>query len=172
MEIQNEAVDSLSEYDGFGCTEFSSIACGRDPERVSVYSQGNSFYNRMRLDIAAIMDEVDFSILRASAKRQGATLGKHSVSRQFQLTNVDDFMRNTLTKPEKKEKKKIAPKPVTQSRLFTPRKELITVPTVKKPSPNPSIANPSIKPKKIKWTRVEDITSIPEGLTFAPLLND
>jgi hypothetical protein len=171
MEVQNEAVDCISEYDGFGCTEFSSIAYGKDHERMSVLSQGTSFYNRMRLDIAAIMDEVDFSILRASAKRQSATLGKHQTSHRFQLTTVDDYMRTTLTKPGKKEKKKLAPKPVTPSRLFTPRKEPPAVPAVKKSSSTSSIATPSIKPKKINWIRVEDIADIPEGLTFAPLSN-
>ena len=123
-------------------------------DRLSVKScDTGSFYARMRLEIAELMDELDFSVLNSRTKLPGAAKTK-SIHR-FELTPIEEFKKAIPVKKPPVRRTVHTPAPtVLSSTLNTPR-------AVTPPKPDPPK-----KPKKKTWIRVEDIDSIPSDIVL------
>jgi hypothetical protein len=126
-----------------------------EEDRLSVKTWGTvSFYARMRLEIAELMDELDFSVLNTRTKLSGSAKAK-SVHHRFELTPIEDF-------------KKVIPvkKPPVKRTVPTPAPTVVSS-TVSTPRPvTPPKPDPPKKPKKKTWIRVEDIDSIPNDIVL------
>ncbi len=146
-------------------------------------SPKDSFYNRMRLEVAQLMDQVDFGLLDKSALVRSKTTAH--TGKKFQLSTVDDFLKATV------KEKPIRTKPSGSQTLRTPSKSgsidssgrtpfiFIRPQGSSKPAGSRQLkSDDRSEPPRTKvltrpqttlnksWIRVDDIYEIPEGLPF------
>ena len=145
MQQFSEWIDTCSEFDL------------KDPLKNSVTFENTrsneSFFNRMRLEIAELVESLDYSILREGSRNHA----KHSLTRpKFQLKFIEEFTKES-TEVKKKSRPRTLPSRPPSAR---------SVSTVKASAIAPPVEPKSVPPKKkkLEWIRVEDITEIPEGV--------
>lgn len=181
--------ESIEAYSGIGLSDtqepvfFSVNTC--------LASGKDSFYNRMRLDIAELMDSVDFSLL-GEPRRPGVTQKCVSNNPKFQLSSLDDYLHETIKTtrpPQKKPNVSRVQNSTTPILLTDSRHSMTSVGTPKsrvhksasipakggrlfKEPKNVSQSEESISQSNVKkttkraWIRIEDIPEVPCDLHF------
>ena len=161
-------------HSGVALSEVSdSLMCSRIPKE--------SFYNRMRIEIAELMESLDFSLLRVTRISAVAKKG-HGKIPNFQLAKIDNYLQETSQKVEANPKKSYSSHevlPRTFCSTSSSRQSSIRQPPaggrlfkefrrpVERDAATPQKTGKPKVPQS--WIRIEDITEVPQGLFFEEL---